>query len=140
MSKISINYDLEKDKISIDMDKDFPGHSEIYKLIGKLIQTHAKKSHDYGVDDPMGNFEFSSQITNVPAWFGAFIRMTDKWGRLKSLLRKEQLVKEESLEDTLLDNALYSLIVSALYDKESITNTENIISRLSILNPNPWVW
>jgi len=136
MSKISINYDLGKDKISIDMDKDFPGHHKIYTLIGKLIQTHAKKSHDYGVDNPMGNFEFSSQITNIPAWFGAFIRMTDKWGRLRSLLRKKQLVKEESFKDTLLDNALYSLIVSALYDEESTINAENITLMSSTLNPN----
>jgi hypothetical protein len=62
----------------------------------------------------------------IPAWKGCLIRLSDKFSRLCSFARKEDYqVKDESIEDTLLDNAIYSLICILLYReyKKSVVKT-----------------
>jgi len=133
MSNIAIVYDFENDELSINATEDFPGDIEVYRRIGKMIRIHARKSHDYGLEDKIGNFNFSEKITGVPAWLGAFVRMTDKWGRLRTLMTKPGFVEDESFEDTLIDNAVYSIIVAVLRgraDRELERKDDSYLSEL----------
>lgn len=92
--------------------------SQVYlKLLDDMIELHKAKSAGYaGVDNPdaWANFR-EAEAFGVPAETGALIRMSDKWARIKSLLRNadnEQV--GESLEDTLKDLAAYALIYICL--------------------------
>lgn len=112
---IIINLDLEEGIVKVETETDLPGHPKFYEALGKMALTHALKNLDYGDGDALGNFKFSESVTGVPAWIGALIRMTDKWGRIKSIVKRGRaFVKEESLDDTLLDNAIYSVLVLVL--------------------------
>ena len=114
---IEIKIDLDKPDVNINWSE-LPGHPLFYKYLGKMALIHALKNMDYGDGDPLGNFKFSEEITGIPAWKGALVRLTDKWGRIKSLLKKEKAyIQDETLEDTLLDNAVYSLLVLALMEE-----------------------
>lgn len=115
---ITIDLDLEEGIVKVDTGEGLPGHPKFYEALGKMALTHALKNLDYGDGDPLGNFKFSEEVTGIPAWKGALVRLTDKWGRIKSLLKKERAyVQDETLEDTLLDNAVYSLLVLTLREE-----------------------
>jgi len=119
--KIEIKIDLEEKTYDVDVSPDLPGHLLVYKNLGKIALLHALKNLDYGDGNPLGNFKFSEEITGVPAWKGALVRLTDKWGRIKSIVKRkdEKTYVDESLDETLLDNAVYSLIILALRAKEN---------------------
>lgn len=73
------------------------------QLCGLLNEIYAKKNHDYG--DSFGE--------SYKEWgmVAALVRMSDKWNRLKALCGgKEAKVKDESILDTLIDLANYSLM------------------------------
>ena len=121
---IEIKIDLDKPDVNITWSE-LPGNPLFYKYLGKMALIHALKNMDYGDGDPLGNFKFSEEITGIPAWKGALVRLTDKWGRIKSLLKKEKAyVQDETLEDTLLDNAVYSLLVLALRQQQQASPGE----------------
>ena len=75
-----------------------------------------RKGNDYSEEeDRFSNFRVSEKV-KVPAHVGAFIRLGDKYSRLTQLFgNKESMVKEESIEDTLIDLANYANIVYQLY-------------------------
>ena len=102
------------------------GHPAFYAALESMADTHERKSHDYGTGvDPLANCR-SSEAFGVPAWVGVMIRIGDKVQRVKSFLERGEL-KNESVEDALLDQAVYAVIALALY-RESKTAT---------LAPNP---
>lgn len=91
------------------------GDPRFYDLLDKIGDLHSRKNHDYSGDDPLANLRMCEQI-GVPAWKGTLVRLMDKWSRLMTFANKEELlVKEESFEDTLMDNAVYSLLCLILY-------------------------
>jgi hypothetical protein len=108
--------------------KEYHGHPDFYKLLDKMRDIHSAKNHDYsGEGDPFRNFKISETM-GIPAWKGCLIRLSDKFSRLCSFARKEDYqVKDESIEDTLLDNAIYSLICILLYReyKKSVVKPDN---------------
>mgnify|MGYP000894568486 CR=1 FL=1 len=67
-----------------------------------MAKTHAAKNHDYG-----NSFEQSLDKFGLLA---AVVRMGDKMNRIESLSKKEAEVKDESIKDTLLDLATYSIM------------------------------
>lgn len=71
-------------------------------LVGQIVETHTKKNHDYG-----NSFTKSMDEFGMPA---AAIRLSDKLNRFKSLIKSEAQVKDESIEDTLLDMATYAIM------------------------------
>lgn len=91
------------------------GHPEFYELIIKMAEIHEVKNKGYGIGNPLGNFQESERF-GVPAWQGCMVRMSDKWARLCNMAVKldnpeyQDAVKMESLEDTLIDLANYSLL------------------------------
>ena len=69
-----------------------------------LHEMYAKKNNDYG-----DSFGESFQEWGIVA---ALTRISDKWNRIKQLAKNhgEHRVKNESLEDSLLDLANYALM------------------------------
>jgi len=98
------------------------GHPEFYDLIIKMAEIHEIKNKSYGIGNPLGNFQESERF-GLPAWKGCMVRMSEG-SRLCNLVVKldnpeyQDTVKMESLEDTLIDLANYSLLCLILL-KES---------------------
>ena len=73
-------------------------------IADKIVELHDRKNHDYGnaAHESYKEFGLVSYV----------IRLNDKLNRLKSLTKSgaEQQVKEESIVDTLMDLAAYSIM------------------------------
>ena len=97
--------------------RDFFGHPEFFNIIEKMKDIHSNKSHDYAgtSEDPFANLKLSTKM-GIPYWKGCLVRIGDKFSRLCSFARQGELqVKDESIEDTLIDMANYSVICLILY-------------------------
>ena len=94
-------------------------HNDDFDVItSQMHDTYIKKNHDYGnsFDKSMDEFGITSAV----------IRMNDKLERLKTLSRKESMVKDESVKDTLLDLANYAIMtVMYLKKHEDKDGTDN---------------
>lgn len=78
----------------------------------------AKKNHDYSKEGALGNFFVAESLQACSAENGIIVRMGDKLSRLVSVLSKGNLVKDEALEDTILDIVNYSvLLIAVIQDK-----------------------
>lgn len=77
-----------------------------------IADTLERKNHDYG--DSFGKLyrEFGDM--------SVLIRLTDKLERFKTLIHNEQLVEDESIEDTLRDIAGYAVLT--LKEKQKIAS------------------
>jgi hypothetical protein len=85
-----------------------PDTSQLLKkfedILKRMAETFSIKNADYG----------NSQIIEF-GLLGLVIRMNDKMSRLKSIVKSDAIkVREESLEDTLMDQAVYS-VMSIMY-------------------------
>lgn len=78
-----------------------------------MAKTYAAKNHDYG-----NSFEQSCNKFGIIA---AIVRMGDKMNRLESLAVKKAEVKDESIKDTLLDLASYS-IMTVMWMNNKVVN------------------
>tara|TARA_R100001129_G_C5315843_1_gene246364 strand:- start:2169 stop:2522 length:354 start_codon:yes stop_codon:yes gene_type:complete len=81
-----------------------------------MRQVHDAKRHDYAdVEDVFKNFR-TSELAGIPAWKGVAMRLGDKFSRLMSFCKQEELkVADESIGDTLIDMANYALICHILF-------------------------
>jgi len=91
------------------------GHPKFYELLDGMAKLHSEKNHDYaGTDDPLKNLRSSTRLGLEP-FMGVLVRLQDKWSRLESYAKQGNLlVKGEGVEDTLMDNAVYSLLAIIL--------------------------
>lgn len=86
------------------------------KLIQEIQLLHDSKNQDYAADaDPLSNFR-RAEAFGVPAWKGILVRLSDKWSRIEQLANGKT-PKNESLRDSLIDNAVYSLLCVLLLDE-----------------------
>lgn len=76
----------------------------------ELLKTFVNKNADYG-----NSFESSLEEYGLIA---ALIRMDDKMGRLRTLIKSEAKVKDESISDTLRDLSNYALMASVWLDNK----------------------
>lgn len=91
----------------------------------KMIEITRKKNADYAGsgDDPFSNFR---QIGNLiqqdgVVEIGFLTRMSDKFSRIGSFVSKGELkVKDESVEDTLLDLANYCILFAGFLRSQKI--------------------
>lgn len=91
-----------------------PGDPRFHALLKEIASLHDKKQADYGRDqDPFANVRAADEF-GIPAWVGAILRANDKMHRIKSFLLNGKL-KNESLEDSLMDGAVYHLIALILF-------------------------
>ncbi len=101
------------------------GHPDFYKLLDQMADLHSRKNHDYaGTKDPLKNLRASERI-GLPPFQGVMVRLQDKWSRLEEFVNSGQLmVKNESVIDTLMDNAVYSLLAIILYQEQQKKSEE----------------
>lgn len=84
--------------------------SDFEKVLDEMADIHVKKDHDYGnsfdeLYDDFGNLY-------------AYMHLKEKMNRIKTLRKSRQQVKQESLRDSLLDLASYSVMWIVKLDNE----------------------
>lgn len=89
----------------------------------KGIELIERKNADYaGADNPFKNFE-SALVVGIPIDRAILVRVLDKLSRVSNLIGREAQVKDEKIEDTLLDAINYLAILKAyLEDKNEKTD------------------
>ncbi|RKI37034.1 DUF1599 domain-containing protein [bacterium D16-51] len=86
-------------------------------LLRQIHDTYVKKNHDYG-----DSFSRSYEKYGIVA---AMVRMEDKWNRLDNLARGgQQMVSGESIRDTLLDLAGYSIMTVMELDRRKLAENQ----------------
>lgn len=89
---------------------------KFHALLEEIAKLHDAKNHDYSTDaDPLSNLR-ACEAFGVPAHVGVCVRLTDKWSRITELVGGKN-PKNESLRDSLIDNAVYSLLCVILLDE-----------------------
>ena len=81
----------------------------------KMFDVTKAKNDDYtGINEsPFANLELTEKLGNCSTEQGIIVRMSDKLSRLASFAAQGQLsVKDESVEDTLLDLANYCVLLA----------------------------
>ncbi len=86
-----------------------------------MAEIHAAKSNDYaGKEDPCSNFRLSSDQVQAKPMLSVEVLIATKQARLRELMwTPGKTVRNESVEDTLLDRAVYSVIAVLLWQEES---------------------
>ncbi len=98
------------------------GTDEFEEILANMLDTHQRKDHDYAGEVPYSNLRECEKM-GIPAWQGVVIRMGDKWSRIQNFVKQGELrVKDETILDTLMDMAVYSVIAMILY-KEARNET-----------------
>ena len=95
------------------------GHPRFYELLEAMAELHSRKNHDYaGTSDPLKNLWACNRL-NLEPFMGVMVRLQDKWSRLEEFVKSGKLmVKGESVKDTLMDNAVYSILAIILYEEQ----------------------
>lgn len=110
--KIKIEIPTKQKYTRDDYLKDF---EEITKAMLELTR---KKNHDYGGEsDPFKNFQEFGEL-------GILVRMSDKFARIKTALteKREYAIRDETIEDTIHDLAVYSIILLIWRRVHNVTN------------------
>lgn len=118
--------------------KDENAKTKALNLLQNMHDVYVAKDSDYSENDlPMGNLRESSEL-GIEPWKGVLLRIGDKKRRIGSfILKQEYLVKDEAVEDTLIDMANYSLLGASLFcetnDNPKILESWLLIARMCIL-------
>lgn len=92
---------------------------KFHALIAEIVRLHNSKSEDYAhADDPLQNLRRAAAF-GVPPWKGVLIRLSDKWARIEQLSSGKR-PRHESMRDSLLDNAIYSLLAIIFLDEQQV--------------------
>lgn len=94
-------------------------------LLYKMGAIHLAKAHDYcGGKQEYDNYRQAERI-GIPAWKGVLLRILEKVSRIETFSVQEELfVKDESIEDTLIDMANLSLICLILYKEKKDSKSQ----------------
>lgn len=91
-----------------------PKSQEFHELLKSMGEMHDRKQADYGRDDdPFANVRASEDF-GIEPWIGCMMRANDKMRRLQTAAQGSTL-KNEGVEDSLLDLAVYAVIALVLY-------------------------
>ena len=96
------------------------GLTEFEKVIQEIQELHNKKQSDYGrpeQGDPFANVRASEDF-GIDGWLGAVIRANDKVRRIQKYARGGTMVNE-SVEDSLMDAAVYFMIALCLFREQN---------------------
>ena len=96
--------------------------AKIHTTYGHCYELIKKKNADYATsDDALKNINAASLIGITPAE-AILVRVMDKITRISNLLRKDPLVTNESLTDSIVDAINYLAILKAIQDAQSQTD------------------
>ncbi len=90
--------------VSQDEDKIPQGYYKYSNILKRMDETHTRKNNDYGDAAYQGYKKYGD--------FYFLVQLHNKMSRLESLTvgKKTQMVKDESIDDTLLDMANYAIM------------------------------
>jgi hypothetical protein len=112
----------------------FQIHKNLCKNALELMQ---KKNHDYsgkGGNEPFANFTRAEAMGITTTEKGIMVRLLDKMSRLSSFLdSKEFKVKDEKLEDTIVDMINYSVLLYAYIQSKKTSNQMDLPFDLVVL-------
>lgn len=110
-----------------------PIHQRFDQLLDRMHRTFASKDRAYAGEVPLANIRRSERV-GIPPSVACFIRMTDKFSRMESLIRNANDASvgagDEGILDNAFDLAVYALIFTILKDEETGLNTEAIIESI----------
>lgn len=116
-----IGYEAEGAKRQFYGHAAHPKSQEFYDLCEELKEMHRRKSSDYGCPtgtDPLANIRNGAKFVGIPAWKAAMVRLSDKVTRLATY-NSTGTLSNETVEDSLLDLASYSLLALVLHREET---------------------
>ena len=88
--------------------------TEFMYIVDEIVAMHDRKQKDYGTNaDPFANVRAAAEF-GIEPWIGCLVRANDKMKRLQKAARGGELVNE-SVEDSMLDLAVYAIICLVLY-------------------------
>lgn len=91
-----------------------------------MLQMLEYKQADYGANhDPLANIKSSAEF-GIPPWVAALVRAGDKMARLKTVARGHAL-KNESVEDSLMDLANYAVIALRLFREDRLAKEPRMV-------------
>lgn len=90
------------------------GNKDFDQVLVEMAELHRSKNHDYANDDePLANFILQANITGMSVDMVFFNAIAIKVARLKELVGAGKEPKNESVNDTINDMAVYSALWSA---------------------------
>lgn len=93
------------------------GDPRFYAVLHDIAALHDRKQADYGsTGDPFANVRASEDF-GIPGWIGSVVRGNDKMKRLQKAASGRALANE-SIEDSLMDLAVYAIIGLVLFREE----------------------
>ncbi len=102
---------FEDDVVKEECCKETPCQDSTFEsILQNMLSTYKAKNKDYGnsFDKTLNEFGLLASV----------IRMSDKMERIKTLINTEAAVKDEKIEDTLLDLANYAVLtLTWMYEK-----------------------
>lgn len=100
---------------------------EIYKKkLEELLYITLSKNYDYaGSEKFFANFELAEELGICKTEEAFLVRMSDKFSRICRLIKKDAKVKDETIQDTLIDLANYSILLSCYLDQKKNSEVKN---------------
>lgn len=93
------------------------GHPRFYKILDEMADLHSRKNANYAEDqNPLSNLRECAKFGIKPT-DGVITRMSDKWSRLQQLWGGKEDKVGESIKDTLMDLAIYSILLMILIEE-----------------------
>lgn len=87
------------------------------EIYDRAILIVASKNQDYAKDeDAFANFKMAS-LVGVDDRSAVLVRISDKLARVVNLLDKENVVKDETIEDTIVDCINYLAILLCMIEE-----------------------
>ena len=92
------------------------GIKRFKEIQDEQFNLHKLKNHDYSAKNYVSNLN-SCKAFGINPLVGIVVRLTDKLSRLASFCEQGVLkVKDEKLEDTLNDIAVYAILARIIYE------------------------
>lgn len=109
------------------------GSPEFEAVVKEVVDMHRRKGADYGTKDDFFANVSASANWGIEPWVGAMMRVSDKVTRLQSAAKGSTL-KNEGIEDSLLDIATYAIIAVCLFRRANPTELRYLLSNESLFN------
>lgn len=100
--------------------KELQNHFE--QTVEKMGQVLISKNDDYSSADALSNFKTVGNITGTSAEMACLVLIATKVARLGVLLNSGKGPNNESISDTVLDMANYSVLLSAILSEKNETD------------------
>lgn len=91
------------------------------EILDEMYKTTERKNTDYaGTKDAFKNFKLCEDLNLTTVEKGILVRMSDKFQRIANLVETSPKVTSEAISDTLLDLAVYSIILRIWLDDQDL--------------------